>query len=62
MTPPEALALTGITHAFGGHRALDDARVCAQLLRVCAERLEPDRLDKHGRGKGFEAYRPRMEW
>jgi len=44
------------------HRALDDARVCAQLLRVCAERLEPDRLDKHGRGKGFEAYRPRMEW
>lgn len=25
MTPPEALALTGITHAFGGHRALDDA-------------------------------------
>ena len=25
MTPPEALALTSITHAFGGHRALDDA-------------------------------------
>ena len=25
MTPPEALALDGITHAFGGLRALDDA-------------------------------------
>jgi DNA polymerase III epsilon subunit-like protein len=40
------------------HRALDDARVCAALLQVCAQRLAPDRLEKHGRGKGFEAYRP----
>lgn len=44
------------------HRALDDARVCAELLRICAMRLEPDRLEKHGRGKGFEAYRPDPEW
>jgi|LakMenEpi05Aug10_1017310.scaffolds.fasta_scaffold01986_2 DNA polymerase III epsilon subunit-like protein len=44
------------------HRALDDARVCAELLRICASRLEPDRLDKHGRGKGFEAYRPDPQW
>ena len=25
MTPPEALALVGVTHTFGSHRALDDA-------------------------------------
>ena len=45
MTPTEALALVGITHAFGGHRALDD--VTTVVARGTVHAL----LGENGAGK-----------